>query len=262
MVTVGQIEGFLNGMFPPARAMDWDRVGLNIGRRDAAVDTVLVALDPFRESCLEAKAVGAQMLVTHHTLLWNPSFLTDEDVQGQNALFLIENGIAHYNAHSNLDLAPHGVNDALAKALGLENIRVLSPESTDEQGEVWGLLRGGFVREQSLEAFLDNVKSSLGCPGLRYVSAGKPVRFVAVGGGACGDDMGDAIAAGCDTFVTSDVKYNQFRDACDQGLNLIDAGHFYTENPVCAYLADLLRAEFPELSVQISQNHRDCMKFC
>jgi len=261
MVTVGQIERFLNSQFPPARAMDWDRVGLNLGRRDAAVYTVLVALDPFRESCLEAKAVGAQMLVTHHALLWNPGFVTDGDAQGQNALFLMENGIAHYNAHTNLDLAPQGVNHALAKALGLEEIQVLSPVGTDEQGQVWGLLRGGFIREQPLEQFLDTVKSSLGCPGLRYVSGGKPVRHVAVGGGACGDDMMEAIAAGCDTFVTSDIKYNQFRDAFDLGLNLIDAGHFYTENPVCQVLADLLREEFPELSVHISQNHRDCMKF-
>ncbi len=262
MITVGQIEAFLNGQFPPSRAMDWDRVGLNIGRRDAAVDTILVALDPLRESCLEAKSVGAQMLVTHHTLLWDPGFLTDGDAQGKNALFLIENGIAHYNAHTNLDLAPQGVNDALAKTLGLNDTRVLSPVSTDENGQVWGLLRGGFLPEQSLEEFMNTVKHTLGCPGLRYVSAGKPVHFVAVGGGACGEDMMDAITAGCDTFVTSDVKYNQFRDAYDRGLNLIDAGHFYTENPVCQHLAAVLREEFPELSVQISQNHQDYMKFC
>lgn len=262
MVTVGQIERCLNSKFPPARAMDWDRVGLNCGRRDAAVDTVLVALDPFEESCREAKALGAQMLVTHHALLWDPGFLTDRNAQGKNALFLIENGIAHYNAHTNLDLAPQGVNHALAKALGLESIRVLSPVGTDESGQVWGLLRGGTLPEQPLGQFLEHVKTSLGCPGLRYVDGGKPVRHVAVGGGACAGDMADAIAAGCDTFVTADVKYNQFRDAFDCGLNLIDAGHFYTENPVCLYLAAVLREGFPALSVHISQNHRDCMKFC
>lgn len=261
MITVGQIEAFLNREFPPARAMDWDRVGLNLGRRDAQVTTVLVCLDPFRESCLEAKAVGAQMLITHHALLWDPGFLTDGSAPGQNALFLIENGIAHYNAHTNLDLAPQGVNDALAKALGLEAVRVLRPVCTDERGRAWGLLRGGYVREQPIEPFMDAVKSALGCPGLRYVSAGRPVHHVAVGGGACGEDMVDAAAAGCDTFVTSDVKYNQFRDAFDLGINLIDAGHFYTEKPVCSYLAAAVREEFPELSVRISQNQNDCMKF-
>lgn len=261
MPTVGQIETYLNRRFPPERKMDWDRVGLNCGRRDAAVDTVLVALDPFRECCLEAKALGAQILVTHHALLWNPGFLTDSDAQGQNALFLIKNGIAHYNAHTNLDLAPQGVNDALAESLGLSNRKVLSPVGTDENGQPWGLLRAGSVPEQPLSQFLARVKSALGAPGLRYVNGGKPVRFVAVGGGSCGDKLEEAVLAGCDTFVTADVKYNQFWDAFDRGLNLIDAGHFYTENPVCPRLAAVLREGFPEISVHISQNHRDCMKF-
>ena len=73
--------------------------------------------------------------------------------------------------------------------------------------------------------------------------------------------MLDAIAAGCDTFVTSDVKYNQFWDAHDLGLNLIDAGHFATENPIIAVLASKLQAQFPEIQVKISESHRDCMKF-
>jgi len=84
---------------------------------------------------------------------------------------------------------------------------------------------------------------------------------VAVGGGACGDAYADALAAGCDTLVTADVKYNQFWDAHDLGLNLIDAGHFYTENPVCAILAEKLQAQFPEIEVVLSKNHADCMKF-
>ena len=86
-------------------------------------------------------------------------------------------------------------------------------------------------------------------------------RVIAVGGGACADAIPDAAGAGCDTFVTSDIRYNRFWDASDLGLNLIDAGHFYTENPVCAYLAEKIQVHFPELTVQISQNHRDCMKF-
>ena len=112
-----------------------------------------------------------------------------------------------------------------------------------------------------MEQFLEAVKSRLGCPGLRYVSAGKPCRSIAVGGGACADFLAEVAAAGCDTFVTSDVKYNGFWDAQDLGLNLIDAGHFYTENPVCAYLAEKIRGQFPDLAVQISKNHADCMKF-
>ena len=98
-------------------------------------------------------------------------------------------------------------------------------------------------------------------PGLRYVDGGKPVRRVAVGGGSCADGMHEALEAGCDTFVTADVRYNQFWDAHDLGLNLIDAGHFYTENPVTRVLADALAKAFPDISVKISETHTDCMKY-
>ena len=73
--------------------------------------------------------------------------------------------------------------------------------------------------------------------------------------------MEDALAAGCDTFVTSDVKYNQFRTAYELGLNLIDAGHFHTENPTMPILAAKLRAAFPEVEVKLAENHWECMKF-
>ena len=131
----------------------------------------------------------------------------------------------------------------------------------DTEGNEWGLLRCGQVQEQTLQDFLQNVKDQLGCKGLRYVDGGRPVRRVAVGGGSCASGMLDALDAGCDTFVTADVKYNQFWDAQDLGLNLIDAGHFHTENPVVAVLAAKLQAAFPEIEVKISESHADCMKF-
>ena len=85
--------------------------------------------------------------------------------------------------------------------------------------------------------------------------------FPAVGGGACASELQDAVSAGCDPFVTADVKYKQFWDAKDLGLNLIDAGHFYTENPVVGYLAEKIGTRFPEIAVRVSEKHRDCMKF-
>ena len=87
------------------------------------------------------------------------------------------------------------------------------------------------------------------------------MKKVAVGGGSCAGEMMDALAAGCDTFVTSDIKYNQFWDAFDLGLNLIDAGHFYTENPIVPVLAEKIAAAFPEIEVKISKTHTDCMNF-
>ena len=241
--------------------MDWDNVGLNVGHRDREVKKILVALDPFSHVCQEAKDIGADLLVTHHVLIFRPGFVTDSTAQGRNTLFLIENGIAHINAHTNLDLAPGGVNDCLAAALELEHASIINPMGVDENGREWGLLRSGEVKEQSLSDFLAHVKGKLGCHGLRYADAGKPVQKVAVGGGSCCSEMLEAVEAGCDTLVTADAKYNDFWDARDLGLNLIDAGHFYTENPVVTCLAEKIAAAFPEITVKISETHRDCMKF-
>ena len=261
MVTVRDILESIYSIAPAHMQEDWDTVGLNCGRMDAQVDTVLVALDPFQHVCEEAKEVGAQLLLTHHALIWEPGFVNDQTIWGKTALYLIENGIAHINAHTNMDCAPGGVNDQLAKKLGLEDITIIDPKGPDAQGRVWGLLRSGTVEKQPLAQFLAAVKENLGCKGLKYVDGGKPVHKVAVGGGSCSSELHLAAAAGCDTFVTADVKYNGYWDAKDLGVNLIDAGHFHTENPVVAYMAEKLRAAFPELTVKISEKHDDCANF-
>ena len=261
MATVADILKFVETIAPTYMKESWDNVGLNCGHRDRPVTKILLALDPFTHVCREAKEVGADLLITHHALIWDPGFVTDKDPQGRNTLFLIENGIAHINAHTNLDQAPGGVNDVLAGTLGLTDVEVLNPGGTDDQGRAWGLIHMGHVEEQSLEAFLSTVKTNLGCEGLRYVDGGKPVRKVAVGGGSCSGAMFAVAAAGCDTFVPADVKYNGFWDAKELGLTLIDAGHFHTENPVIAVVAKAISEAFPEISVKISESHRDCMKF-
>ena len=261
MTTVEDILNYVETLAPRYMKEDWDNVGLNCGHASRPVTKILVALDPFEHVCKEAKDFGAELLVTHHALIWKPGFVTDGSTWGHNTLYLIENGIAHINAHTNLDCAPGGVNDVLAETIGLSNIAVINPRGVEASGKEWGLLHSGEVAEQPLETFLTAVKEKLDCDGLRYVDGGKSVRKVAVGGGSCGGGMFEVAAAGCDTFVTSDVKYNQFWDAYNLGLNLIDAGHFHTENPAVAVLAAKLQARFPEITVKISDIHHDCMKF-
>ena len=261
MTTVTDILSFIQTLAPVEMKESWDNVGLNCGHMEKPVKRILVALDPFSHVCQEAKDIGADLLVTHHALIWEPDFVNDTTLQGSNTLFLIENNIACINAHTNLDCAPGGVNEILAEKLGLKNIRVVAPKGVDAQGRQWGLLRQGTVEVQSLTEFLAITKETLGCKGLRYVDSGKPVCHVAVGGGACGSELQEVIHAGCDTFVTSDVKYNQFWDAKGYGVNLIDAGHFYTENPVCRYLTEKLRNAFPEVTVTMSTTHADCAEF-
>ncbi|MBQ1170583.1 MAG: Nif3-like dinuclear metal center hexameric protein [Oscillospiraceae bacterium] len=262
MATVHDILTYLETLAPRSMKMDWDNVGLLCGSRKTEVSKILVALDPFEGVCEEAASWGADLIVTHHPLIFQAlKSVTDETPIGRSIQLLCREGISAINAHTNLDCAPGGVNDRLAAALGLSQIEVINPMGVDENGKEWGLLRKGTVKEQALTDFLPVVKQALGCAGLRYVDGSKPVRCVAVGGGACASELMDAYRAGCDTFVTSDVKYNQFWDAKDLGMNLIDAGHFYTENPITSCLAEKISAVFPEVEVKISETHGDCMKF-
>ena len=263
MTTVADILKFIETLAPPYMKKEWDNVGLLCGRKDREVHKILVALDPFRNVIDEAIEEKAGLIVTHHPLIFRDDLTAvNEDTEaGRCLLTLIEHGIAVINAHTNLDLSPGGINDVLAETLGLEHIEIIHPEGTDVQGRPYGLLRCGTVAEQPLEDFLGTVKKRLHCPGLRYAAPNGTVRKVAVGGGSCADGMFEALTAGCDTLVTSDCKYNQFRTAYEQGLNLIDAGHFHTENPAMPVLAAKLRAAFPEIEVKFSEKHTDCMKF-
>lgn len=254
MTTVADILKFIETLAPPQLKMDWDNVGLNCGSRNAPVNKILVALDPFEHVCNEAADWGADLLVTHHPLIFQPlPMVTDDAAITRGLMTLVQHNISHICAHTNLDCADGGVNDVLAETLGLKNI--------EKVGAYGGMMRCGEVVQQDLNTFLNHVKTALHCEGLRYCDGGKPVQKVCVGGGSCSDGLYDAILAGCDTFVTSDVKYNNFWDACEQGLTLIDAGHFCTENPVVAVVAAKIVEKFPEIQVKISKTHADCMKF-
>lgn len=262
MAAVTDILTYLETLCPTYMKEEWDNVGLLCGSREKTVRKILVALDPFEGVCREAADTGADLLLTHHPIIFDPlKAITDSTSVGRSLLLLAENGIAAVNAHTNLDLAPGGVNDVLAEVLELQDIQIIDPAGKDENGDPYGLLRCGYVEETEPERFLAHVKEKLGAPMLRYANGGRAVRKVAVGGGACAGEFHAALAAGCDTFVTSDVKYNQFWDAKELGLTLIDAGHFYTENPVVAVLAAKIKQAFPDVEVKVSETHADCMKF-
>ena len=262
MSTIRQIYDTLFAAAPAYMKMDWDNVGLLCGHMDAPVTKVLVALDPMPDVLEEAKELGAELIVTHHPLIFKPlSSVSDQDYDGKNILFLAENRIAAINLHTNLDCAPGGVNDLLAQTLGLRDITVMEPMGTDSAGREYGLIRVGYVNQSSFLDFADTVLERLRCPGVRLADGGRPVHKVAVGGGACGSEIDAVLAHGCDTFVTADLKYNQLQEARHRRINLIDAGHFETENPVCAYLAALICGSCPDVQVIVSEKHRGETQF-
>ncbi|MBR3705147.1 MAG: Nif3-like dinuclear metal center hexameric protein [Oscillospiraceae bacterium] len=258
MPTVWEIEQAIFQWAPKETAMQGDNVGHLIGDQDRQVQRVLVALDIVGDVVHEAVDGGYDLIVSHHPIMnctWSPvQTIRDDNEQGRMLLSLIRNNVSAICMHTNLDAAAGGVNDVLAAKLGLQNVSIL------EGGE--GVVRvGELAGEMPLPSFLSEVKGGLVPNGLRYVDGGKPVRRVAVGGGACGEFFACAAANGCDTFVTSDVKYNQFLDAKALGLNLIDAGHFPTEDPVCEAFLRYLADRFPQLTIQKSHSHREIIQY-
>ena len=254
MSTVCEIRDYLLSLAPKAWKEDWDNVGLLCGRQSQEVSRILVALDVTMAVAKEAAEKQAQLIVSHHPLLFSTQAICDETEHGALLYYLASHNIAVISMHTNLDSAPDGVNDRLAQCLGLANIRTFT-------GEEYGIGRIGDVDEQSLADFAAFTAKQLKAGGIRYADGGKPVRCVAVGGGACMDFLPQAVAAGCDTFVTGDIKYHQFQKAATLGVNLIDAGHFPTEDPICEVLCQKLTAQFPDITAEKSEVHADCVKF-
>ncbi len=257
MITVQQVEQKLFDWAPRQLAESWDNVGHLVGDPDREVRRILVSLDITERVVQEAADGGFDLIVSHHPVMnctWHPvQTLRTDDRQGRILTKLTENRISAICMHTNLDAAEGGVNDVLAQKLGLEG---LAPLTEEKIGRI-----GTLKCEMPLVEFTRFVIESLGCNGLRYTDCGKPVHRVAVGGGACGDYIPQAIAAGCDTFVTSDLRYHDFLDTTE--LHLIDAGHFPTEDVICEPLVTYLQRAFPTAIVMKTAAH-DCetIQYC
>lgn len=260
MATVKEIYAGLDSWAPFSTQAGFDNAGLLVGHSGREISAVLVALDITPDVVCEAASLGADLIVAHHPVIFEPvRALSDENLTGKLLLSMAEQKIAAICAHTNLDGAQGGVNDQLACALELRDITFLEQEGVDEQGRAYGIGRIGTAHKTGMNAaeYAAFVKEKLGANSVRFVDAGKEVCRVAVGGGSCGSMLAEVAAAGCDTFVTADLKYNMYLDAREMGINLMDAGHFATENVVCAPVAEFLQKAFPELSVSVSKVHRE-----
>ena len=257
MITVRDIEQFLYDWAPPDTAESWDNVGLLVGRPDRPVRRVLVALDVTPAVAAEAAELGADLIVAHHPVMnvrWHEremQTLRDDTRLGGLLTYLVRHDLSAICMHTNLDAAEGGVNDCLAQKLGLSGTIPLNEQKIGRIGTL--------SCEIPLEQFLHDVVKSLSCRGLRYRDGGRPVHRVAVGGGGCGEYIPQALAQGCDTFVTSDLRYNDFLDT--RGMNLIDAGHFPTEDVVCPEVVHRLQKAFPAICVSKSAVHRDAVQY-
>lgn len=263
MIRVNDILAYSEELAPTALKMNFDNVGLLVGDGDNGIGKVLVALDITDEVIDEAISIGAELIVSHHPIIFEPmKAVLYSDLGGKKIIKLIKNNISAICMHTNLDIAEGGVNDALMSALHASVSGYLEYTGTDSDGVKHGCGRvGELEREMPLPEFLSICKAELNCNGLRYHDAGLKVKKLAVMGGSGGSEVELAKRLGCDTYVTSDIKYNNFLDAKELGINLIDADHFCTENVIVPVLRSKLSEKFPECEIVISKKHSQTARF-
>lgn len=246
---VNDVFSFLDGLAPFSYAMDFDNSGLLVGDPLQPVEKILVALDCTSSVVQAAKESGAQLIVTHHPVIFDP---IKSVIAGSIPYQLASAGISVICAHTNLDLARGGVNDELARRLGLGCLEGLSPipcTDRDKNTVTEYLGRISFLpNPMEPQDFARFVKEQLGA-GIRFTLGRRPVHRVAVCGGAGADCLDDAIQAGADALVTAEVKHHVFLSAAQRGITLVDAGHFHTEDVVIEPLAQRLREQFPKTEV-------------
>lgn len=233
---------------PPELAMEWDNVGLLVSPDTAELRTVLVALDCTAAVAEEAEKMGAQLVLTHHPVLFGGTKrILRDDPETAVVYRLIRSGIGLYAAHTNLDAAAGGVNDALAARLGLAAVRPLPPEN---------LGRIGLLPEPlPLAAFAAAVERALGCTALATGDASRSVRTVALIGGAGGGDVETAAAAGADVFVTGECRHHEALEALACGVAVLTCGHYETERVVLEPL--IARLQGLENDVQYRLAHAE-----
>ena len=243
-MTVRELYDYLNEKIPASLSCDWDNDGLMCCPcPDATVKKVLIALDVTVEVVKQAIEGDYDVILSHHPLIVSPlRALKPSDHVARKVIDLVRAGIAVMSFHTRLDAVSGGVNDALAEALDLQNIEIFG-----ENGETIGRV-GTLENPITLAAFAARIKQATGAEAVQVSDAGKPVYRVAVLGGSGSDDVRAARKAGADTYVSGELKHNYLTDAPEYGMNLVAAGHFYTENVVC----DRLRAWVLEADAGIS----------
>lgn len=263
MKTVKDIFDFLNTLAPVQLKMSFDNVGILAGSEKASVKKCLLALDITDDVIDEAIALRADVIVSHHPLIFHElKSVVESDLVGRKLIKLVKNDISAVCMHTNLDIAQGGVNDALMSALGGSVSGYLEHCGVDSEQNPVGCGRIGELAESvDLRSFLSVCKCALKTNGLRYHDAGLPVKRIAVMGGSGGDCIALAKSLGCDTYVTADIKYNGFLDAKELGINLIDADHFCTENVIIPVLHEKLSEKFEDVEFIISELHGQTAQF-
>lgn len=232
MAKVKDFYGYLNSIAPFETQEDWDNSGMLVGDMDAEVKKVAVVLDITHEEIKKAKAIGADLIISHHPVIFNP---IKSVTRGSVPYELVASSINALCCHTPLDIADGGTNDSLAKLLGIEVTRTEDP-----------ILRLGTVEPTTAENLAGKIAKTLNTK-VRYADAGRKIEKIAICTGA-GCSLIEA-AGEIDAFITGDASHHNFLDCIQAGITLIAAGHYKTEIVVVPVLVKKLQTQFPDIEI-------------
>lgn len=257
---------------PQSLQESWDHSGKQIGRFDQELRGIVLSLDLTETAIDTAKRCGANLIFTHHPPLFHPVFqLTDAQRMHRLLLCAVEAGLAVYSSHTPLDKVGWGVNGCLGELLGLTEIQCLEKTGTDFEGgaheapgtaadasgvgqSILGLGVVGNIRKQTLECFAAFAKERLAAPHILFYGDKDTVLCRAgIVGGAGMEYAADAVKQGCQVFLTADIKYHEALEALARGMVLIDAGHYWSEQPVMAHVGEWIEEHTNKIPYEIVQ---------
>lgn len=243
MTTVKNIYDYINSIAPFDTQEEWDNAGFLIGEFRKEVKKAVLCLDVTKAVAEYAKDVEADLIISHHPVIFNGI----KNVKKGSAVYTcIENDIAVISAHTNFDLAESGINYNLALRLGLNDIKQIDGSF---------LAVGNLDYEMSIDDFAQFVSDTLDVSGLRYTDTEKPVKTIAVGGGAC-EEYIDLAVQNADCFVTGDMKYHAMLECDENSYAVISAGHYETEHDSFIMLMDKFKALFADVEF-LSANQKN-----
>jgi dinuclear metal center YbgI/SA1388 family protein len=247
-MTVKELYDYLNEKIPPSLSCEWDNDGLMCcPKPDRAAAKILVALDISEEIVERAVSENCDVILSHHPLVFSSQKSLVPHKYTQNKLIkLIKAGVSVFSFHTRLDAVQGGVNDVLCNLLGLENITIDPVEPVGRIAET--------SEKIDVSTFVKNVKSSINTPFVLY-NGENDVKRVYVVGGDGKDMIGRALELGADTLLTGRASYNTIIDAKDMGLNIIEAGHFFTENPVCTKIESDIKSINSDIKTEVFSSY-------
>ena len=244
--------------YDPSFAESWDNVGLLAGDRDREVEKVFLALDVTDETLKAAVEFGADLMLTHHPLIFSGmKRVVEEDFIGRRVIGLIKNDISYYAMHTNFDIL--GMAELSADYLKLTDREVLEV-TFEEEGRTEGIGRIGMLpKEMTLKECGTFVKEQFSLPHVTvYGDLTRPVRRAAICTGSGKSLMKDVLKKKADVYVTGDIDYHTAIDAMAQGVTIIDAGHYGTEYIFMEYMKDQLAKKLPQLCTGTMEVSHPC----